>query len=85
MVADIVHEGQLGKIDHFVHIITFKCYAEIANHTRLKYYYDEGDYNGVKAKLDHTDWGEIFGTSTINHQWLGFKDYITKMNSSFID
>ena len=30
----------------------------------------------MKAKLDHADWDEVLGTSTINNQWLGFKEYI---------
>ena len=38
----------------------------------------------MKAKLDHTDWGEILGTSTINHQWLGFKEYFKKIQDEFI-
>ena len=36
----------------------------------------------MKTKLDHTDWGEILGT--INHQWLGFKEYIKKIEDEFI-
>ena len=67
MVDDIVYESPLGKSDHSVLIITFKCYAEIANHTRLKYYNDQGDYNSMKTKIEHTDWGQILGTNTINH------------------
>ena len=60
--------------------------TEIANHARLKYYYDQGDYKGMKAKLEDADWDKILGTSTINDQWLGFeynKRY--RMNSSLID
>ena len=38
----------------------------------------------MKTKLDHTDWCGIFGTSTINHQWLGFKEYIKKIEDEFI-
>ena len=83
MIYDIVYESPLGKSDHYVLIITFRCYAEIASHTRLKYYYDQ-DYNSMKTKLDHTDWGDILGTSTINHQWLGFKQYIKKIEDEFI-
>ena len=60
-----MYESPLGKSDNSVLIITFRCYAEIANHTRLKYYYGQGDYNGMKVKLDHTDWGDILGTNTI--------------------
>ena len=84
MIDDIVYESPLGKSDHSVLIIIFRGYAEIASHTRLKYYYDQGDYNSMKTKLDHTDWGEILGTSTINHQWLGFKWYIKKIEDEFI-
>ena len=84
MIDDIVYESPLGKSDHSVLIITFRCYAEIASHTRLKYYYDQGDYNSMKTKLDHTDWGEILGMSTINHQWLGFIEYIKKIEDEFI-
>ena len=65
MIDDSVYESPLGKSDHSVLIITFRCYAEIASHTRLKYYYDQGDYNSMKTKLDHMDWGKILGTSTI--------------------
>ena len=38
----------------------------------------------MKTKLDHTDWGEILGTSTINHQCLSFKEYIKKIEDEFI-
>ena len=38
----------------------------------------------MKTKLDHTHWSEILGTSTINHQWLGFKEYIKKIQDEFI-
>ena len=79
-----MYESPLGKSDNSVLIITFRCYAEIANDTRLIYYHDQGDYNGRKAKLDHTDWSEILGRSTINHQWLGFKEYIKKIEAKFI-
>ena len=47
-------------------------------------HYTHINYNGMKAKLDHTDWGDILGTSTINHQWLGFKEYIKKIEDEFI-
>ena len=53
-------------------------------HPTLTYYYDHRDYNGMKAKLDHTDWGKVLGTSTTNHQWLGFKEYIKKIEDEFI-
>ena len=39
----------------------------------------------MKTKLEHTDWGEIFGTSIINHQWLGFKENIKKIEDEFIN
>ena len=84
MVDDTAYKSPLGKSDHSVHIVTFRCYTEIANHTRLKYYYDQGDYKGMKAKLDCANWGEILGTSTINDQWLGFKEYIKKIEDKFI-
>ena len=79
-----MYESPLGTSDHSVLIIIFRCYAEIAIYTRLKYYYDPGNYNSMKTKLDHTDWGEILGTSTINHQWLGFKEHIKKIEDEFI-
>ena len=72
---------------NFVRVITLSLslhLGAITHHTRLKYYYDQGDYNGMKAKLDHTDWGEILGTSIINHQWLGFKEYIKKIEDECI-
>ena len=84
MIDDIMYESPLGKSDHSVLIIIFRCYSEIAIHTRLKCYYDQGNYNSMKTKLDHTDWGEILGTSTINHQWLGFKEHIKKIEDEFI-
>ena len=54
MIDDIVYERPLGKSDHSVLIVTFRCY-EIASHIRHKYYYDQGDYNSMKTKLDHID------------------------------
>ena len=38
----------------------------------------------MKTKLDHTDWCEILGTSTINHQSLGLKEYIRKIEDELI-
>ena len=38
----------------------------------------------MKTKLDQTEWGEILGTNTINHQCLGFKAYIKKIEDEFI-
>ena len=81
MIDDIVYESPLGKSDHSVLIITVRCYAEIASHTLLKYYYDQWDYNSMKTKLDYTDWGEILGTGTINHQLLGFKEYVKNIEN----
>ena len=44
-------------------------------------------YESPVGKSDHSVmWGsEILGTSTINHQWLGFKEYnIKKIEDEFI-
>ena len=79
-----MYESPLSESDHSILIITYRCYAEIANHTRLKYYYDQGDYKGMKATLVYADWDEILGTSNINGQWLGFQEYITKIGDEFI-
>ena len=79
MVNDTVNESPLCKSDHSVLIITFKCCTEIANHTRLNYYYDQGDYRGMNTNLDLADWGETLGSNIINYQWLGFKEYIYKI------
>ena len=38
----------------------------------------------MKEKLDKTNWSEILGTSTINHKWLGFKEYIITIQDEFI-
>ena len=54
MVDDAKYENLLGNSEHYVLIITFWCYAEIANHTRLSYYYDQGDYKGMKANRQHS-------------------------------
>ena len=35
MIDDIVYESPLGKSDHSVLIIIFRCYAEIASHTQI--------------------------------------------------
>ena len=53
MVDHAMYENLLGNSDHSVFIITFRCYAEIANHTLLKNYYDHGDYKGMKANRPH--------------------------------
>ena len=38
----------------------------------------------MKAKLDHANWDEILGTSTINGKSLGFRKYIKKTEDEFI-
>ena len=80
-VDDIVYECPLGKSDHSAPIVTFKC---IQKYPIIDCYTAHGDYKGIKAKLDHTNWGETLGTSTINDQWLGFKEYIKKIEDKFI-
>ena len=80
----MTYESPHGKSDHSVLTITFRFYAKIANNTRLKYHEDQWNFNGMKAKLDKTNWSEILGTSTINYKWLVFKEYIITIQDEFI-
>ena len=47
-----MYESMYGNSDKSVLINTFRCYAEIAN-TKLKYYFDKGDYEGMKDERTH--------------------------------
>ena len=53
LLGEIVYDSPLYKADRYVLIVTFRCCAEIANHTQLKSYCDQDEYKSMKPKLDH--------------------------------
>ena len=77
MIDDKVFESPLDNSDHYVIIITFRRYAEIANHKRLKYCYDQRDHK-IRRLKDYSDWSDIFGTITMILQWFGFKNILKR-------
>ena len=53
MVDEIICESPLGKSDHFVINVDFRCYAKVCDTKVMKYYYDRGDYVSMKSKLEN--------------------------------
>ena len=75
MVDEIRYESPLGKSDHSVINVDFRCYAEICDTKVMKYYYDRGDYVSMKSKLENVIWHDVLGSGDINTQWSNFKGF----------
>ena len=75
MVDEIRYESPLGKSDHSVINVDFRCYAEFCDTKVMKYYYDRGDYASMKSKLENVIWNDVPGSGDINAQWRNFKGY----------
>ena len=84
MVDSILHESPLGKSDHSVLVIKFICYAELVNIKRMKYYYDRGDYEGMRSKCKSIKWDEVLSGDTIDEQWESLKAIIKMLEDEFI-
>ena len=59
MIDELVHESPIGKSDHSVLTLKYKCYAEIAEGRMTKYYYGKGDYESFRTKFGNADWNAI--------------------------
>ena len=75
MIEDVTYESPLGKSDHAVLLVNHRCYANTTTYTKLKFYYNQGDYSGMSTKLEQCDWEEILGSGSVNSQWLNLKEY----------
>ena len=84
MIEDVTYESPLGKSDHAVLLINHRCYTETTTYTKLKFYYNQGDYSGMSTKLEQCDWEEILGSGSVNSQWLNLKEYINVTENEFI-
>ena len=84
MVDSILYESPLGKSDHSVLVIKFICYAELVNIKRMRYYYDRGDYEGMRSKCKSINWDEVLSGDTIDEQWESLKAIIKMLEDEFI-
>ena len=50
----------------------------------MKYYYDKGDYEGMRSKGNSINWDEVLSGDTIDEQWKGLKDIIKMLEDEFI-
>ena len=50
----------------------------------MKYYYEMGDYENMRNKLENVNWHDILGDGSIHEQWLHFKEYIKSLEDEFI-
>ena len=84
MIEDVTYESPLGKSDHAVLLVNHRCYTNTTTYTKLKFYYNQGDYSGMSTKLEQCDWEEILGSGSVNSQWLNLKEYIKIIENEFI-
>ena len=84
MIDEMVHESPIGKSDHSVLTVKYKCYAEIAEGRRTKYYYDKGDYQGLRTKFENADWNVLLGNGNIDDQWYRLKEFIKLSENEYI-
>ena len=61
-----------------------KCYTEVSASKTMKYYYEKGDYENVRNKLENVNWHDILGDGSIHGQWLHFKEYIKSLEDECI-
>ena len=50
----------------------------------MKYYYDRGDYDGMRVKGESINWAEVQGMDTINDQWTFLKEKLKSLEDEFI-
>ena len=84
MIDEIIYESPLGKSDHSVLLINYRCYAEINNCKQVRHFYDRGDHTSLVASVDRCDWDEVLGTGNVNTQWIRFKKYLKKVENELI-
>ena len=84
MVDDIIHESPLGNSDHSVLVFDYVCYAQIADHKQLRFFYNNGNYSSTRDVMSNCNWYNVLGTGDINEQWACLKDYIKKCENEFV-
>ena len=60
------------------------CYTEMPSSKMMKYYYEKGDYENMRNKLENVNWYDILCDGSIHEQWLHFKKYIKSPEEEFI-
>ena len=76
MVENINHQSPLRKSDHCVIECNFNCNCEEHQRSYKKYYYDTGDYEGMRNDLN-IDWDDYLGQEDhIETQWNKFVDIV---------
>ena len=84
MVESIKHQSPLGKSDHEVLEIDFRCYAEkVEKESIHRYCLDRGDYEGMKQELKG-EWEEIERIETIDGKWEFLKKKIQNASDKYI-
>ena len=57
-----VHSAKVTT--QFLLLNSYICYAELVNIKRMKYYYDRGDYEGMRSKCKSINWDEVLSGDT---------------------
>ena len=84
MVENINHQSPLGKSDHCVIECDFNCNSEEHQRSYKKYYYDKGDYEGMRNDLN-IDWEDYLGQDDdIETQWNKFLDIVKSAQEKYI-
>ena len=78
MIDEIIYESPLGKSDHSVLLINYRCYAEINNCKQVRHFYDRGDYTSSVASIDRCDWDEFLGTGNAIRSRLDLRNTCKK-------
>ena len=50
----------LGKSDHCVLSFVYCIKCQLCTYKVKRYFYDRGDYEGIKKELHNTDWNFLF-------------------------
>ena len=64
-VSNVVHHSPLGKSDHSVITFNYHCYLDFSK-PKICYNYRKADYDGMKSKLETSNWMETFMSEVKN-------------------
>ena len=68
MIEDIEYLSPLGKSDHTIISLDFKCYTQQSGNDKIVYNYCKGNYDAMKTELGEINWQHEPDKGSIRHQ-----------------
>ncbi len=84
MISQVEYASPIGKSDHCVIQFPFKCYTERTQSHRVKFYYDKGDYDSMRAEAANVDWDTVLTDSGVQEQWGTIKRTLIGYQNTYV-